>query len=55
MTITIIKPVNWKGVVIFKVKSKKTLRELAKKFRNYTKRQNIRVSFERKKKVEQVV
>lgn len=56
MTITIVKPVNWKGVIIFKVKNRTALRKLAKKLESQREKENISVSFENQKgKVSKVV
>lgn len=53
---TIIKPVKWEGVVVFKVKSKKALRDLSKVFKGHMKRNKISMSFTSKKgKLEKVV
>jgi len=56
MTITIIKPVKWEGVVIFKVKNRRALKALAKKLESQREKENINVSFESSKgKVSKVV
>jgi hypothetical protein len=46
MTITIIKPVNWKGVIIFKVKNRTALKKLARELEAHREKENIHVSFE---------
>lgn len=54
-TLTIIKPINWKGVMVIRVHSKKKLKELSQTFKNQLKRNNIQLSIERKGKVQKVV